>query len=146
MLSSPKPGFLGYVFLVIWLCLSSKFPGWKASNMVSELCTVLSPPTHLLSLLIVGNWFVVLSWIESCTFVDTEVATGCAFILEMDLKQKRMKYQLNHFSYLEIFACCSQRKYSQVLLMIILIRFRAYFMESNLRNYYLATGAEWGTL
>lgn len=54
--------------------------------MVSELCTVLSPPTHLLSLLIVGNWFVVLSWIESCTFVDTEVATGCAFILEVDLK------------------------------------------------------------
>lgn len=114
--------------------------------MVWELCTVLSPPTHLLSLLIVGNWFVVLSWIESRTFVDTEVATGCTFILEMDLKQKRMKYQLKHFSYLEIFTCCSQRKYSQVLLMIILIWFRAYFMESNLRNYYLATGAEWGTL
>lgn len=114
--------------------------------MVWGLCTVLSPPIHLLSLLIASNWFVVLSCIESCTFAGTEVATGCTFILEMDLKQKCMKYQLKHLSYLEIFACRSQRKYSQVLLMIILIWFRAYFMESNLRNYYLATGAERGTL
>lgn len=146
VLSLPKPGFLGYAFWSHnYVCLQSS-QGGKASNIVWGLCTVLNPPTHLPSLIIVSNWIVVLGWIESCTFVGTEVATGYTFILEMALKQKHMKSQVKHFSYLETFACSSQRKYSQVLLMITLIWLGAYFIESDLRDYYLATGAGWGIL
>lgn len=116
------------------------------TNRVWGLCTAVSPPTHLPFLFLVRNCIVVLSGTELYTFIGTGVAIGYTFILEVDLKLKHINPQCKYFSYLKIFVCSSQRKYSQASLMIALILMRVYFIENNMRAYRVATGAEWGIL